>query len=86
MFDTITENQRRMEYKGVRAILNRIDPYGLWEVSLEKGTTPEALRGSFVSPKDGYYVITSYIDDKEKEQTKKDDRPTIKYKKVKDAT
>jgi hypothetical protein len=91
MFTSIEENERRLEYKERKVILNRLDPYGLWSVSMEEGNTPDALRGMYVTPKDAVNDIYRYIDQvseiqerREKKRELEAQRPKIKYKKVKE--
>ena len=60
------ESRRKaVEYKNNKIVLEAKDPYGLWEIFMERGVTPKELKGQFTEPDYAIMAINTYLNKQE---------------------
>jgi hypothetical protein len=70
VFDNYLEHDKDLLLKrsytlknGNKVNISKTDPYGFWEVHMEKGQLPDKLKGQYTTPMEAEKAVTSYFND-----------------------
>lgn len=59
--DRARNEDRVIELTNNKAHIKKSDPYGLWNISLDRGRLPDALRGQYTTPTQAEKALSAYL-------------------------